>query len=115
MKFVRSRDHADANARRLSHPVRRELVDESRRSACAAQHDADLPGRADVAGDDSTLLSARRIARDSSVDERAAALVHNGSAFVISNTGMPPYANDHRFPEVRGFEDGGGATAPERI
>src|SRR6266850_515267 len=51
---------ADPDTRGLPHPMRRELVDDLVGQRAAARNDADLPRRADVAGDDADLALARR-------------------------------------------------------
>src|SRR5207245_8761383 len=51
---------ADADARRLPQALRRELVNDLVGEGAAARYDADLPRRADLAGNDPHLAPSRR-------------------------------------------------------
>src|SRR5207302_4082664 len=95
-----------ADACRLPHPMRRELVDDFVGQRATARHDADLAGLANVAGDDSHFAFAGRDEAGAiRSDEPSAALVDEWEdARHVEDGDALGDTNDQLEPGVGGFE-----------
>src|SRR5439155_16546385 len=98
---------ADADAGGLAEAVRRELVDDLVGQRAASRYQTNLPGRADVPGNDPHLAAARRDEAGAvGADEpRAALLEERDHLRHVEDGNALRDAHDERNAALRRFED----------